>query len=300
MSMRNEDTKEKLDLKLITPTKYRNKQSKGKKKKKSSLVSILENGIDNNSTGKEDYMGELSLRASPTLENYDLTNCYLCNKSFTTENDNEILMHMSRHYKLELQINFIERPESTWKKNNKCPKCDEYVESEEEFVMHIGVIHQQVLQYIPERLKNTFLRSKVKTNSDFLCPLEHCDRNCDTRQKLLLHLLMNHYEQKLTEEFGKSFEKNNGQCLICDRKLPLNKTGYLKHIGVEHELVIEYLEKDTSVRYIPLEIYQKPIINENSRTMESRAPNLLSNLNTFVEENIPVTDIRSCLDSDSE
>ena len=52
-------------------------------------------------------------------------------------------------------------------------------------------------------------------------------------------------------------ETNDGQCIICDRKLPLNRTGYLKHIGVDHELVIEYLEKDASVRYIPLEIYKK-------------------------------------------
>ena len=61
-------------------------------------------------------------------------------------------------------------------------------------------------------------------------------------------------------------ESNDGQCIICDKKLPLNRTGYLKHIGVEHEVVIEYLEKDASVRYIPLEIYKKQN-NEKSKKL---------------------------------
>ena len=46
------------------------------------------------------------------------------------------------------------------------------------------------------------MKAKVIKDTSFVCPLEHCDRSCETREKLLLHLLMNHYEEKLTKEFG--------------------------------------------------------------------------------------------------
>eukprot|EP00092_Neocalanus_flemingeri_P031369 GFUD01034071.1.p1 GENE.GFUD01034071.1~~GFUD01034071.1.p1 ORF type:complete len:282 (-),score=49.53 GFUD01034071.1:2-820(-) len=266
---------------------------------------IKQNGPHDDNTGKESYMSELELKASLSLDNYDLTNCYLCNKNFILDSEEEVLIHMSSHYKLELQRTYIDRPDSTWRSNNKCPKCDKYVQCPDAFVMHIGVTHQQVLQYIPERLKNTFIKAKVVKDSPLICPLEHCDRSCETRQKLLLHLLMNHYEEKLMKDFGEAFETDDGQCLICDRKLPSNKTGYLKHIGVEHELVIEYLEKDASVRYIPLEIYQTQSnlsTNKNGCINEDKRAQIFNtNLSHPVDENAkPVNNIRSCLDSDSE
>lgn len=304
MLMRLEDTEEKKELKLMTPTKYRTNKSKGKRNKKFEIVEhSKQNDTNDDDPGKVSYMSELDLRASPTLDKYDLERCYLCDKNFTSENDEAILKHMSSHYKLELQFNYIDRPEATWKLNNKCPKCDKYVETADMFVMHIGVIHQQVLQYIPERLKNTFIRAKVIKETPFICPIEYCDRSCETRQQLLLHLLMNHYEEKLTQEFGEASETNDGQCIICDRKLPFNKTGYLKHIGVEHELVIEYLEKDASVRYIPLEIYKKQTdaSADKSKLMDLRAITLNKNVNHTAEESLKqVKDIRSCFDSESE
>lgn len=284
--MRLQGTEEKSELKLMTPTKYRIEKS---------------NATTNHETGdvtlKVDYMNELDLRASPTLENYDLDGCYLCNKNFTSENADAILKHMSSHYKLELQRNYIDRPESAWILNKQCPKCDKYVETADQFVMHMGVIHKQVLQYIPERLKSTFTKTKVMKDPTFICPLEYCDRSCETRQQLLIHLLMSHYEEKITKEFGTASETNDGQCIICDKKLPLNRTGYLKHIGVDHELVIEYLEKDASVRYIPLEIYKK-------QTDASPGKSKLADPGTEAlyksDKNPEEKDIRSCFDSDSE
>ena len=83
-------------------------------------------------------------------------------------------------------------------------------------------------------------------------------------------------------------ESNNGQCFICDRRLPMNRTGYLKHIGVDHELVVGYLEKDASIGCIPLEIYkQQDNLHNIPGGMKSPARNIGN-------------DIRACLDTDSE
>merc|ERR1712126_461335 len=126
-----------------------------------------------------------------------------------------------------------------------CPKCEKYFNTADKFLLHIGVAHKQVLQFIPERLKSNFGKPEVSSiSSEFSCPLEQCNRSCETRKQFLLHLLMDHYEEKLRKEFGEASESKDGQCIICDRRLPLNRTGFLKHIGVDHELVVECLEKD--------------------------------------------------------
>ena len=65
----------------------------------------------------------------------------------------------------------------------------------------------------------------------------------------------------------------------------MNRTGYLKHIGVDHELVVEYLEKDASVQYIPPEIYKKQNDPHDELGRNTKDP---------------VSDIRACLDTDSE
>ena len=92
----------------------------------------------------------------------------------------------------------------------------------------------------------------------------------------------------------------------------MNRTGYLKHIGGDHELVIEYLEKDASVRYIPLEIYKKQTDASPGKSkltifqQEFRIwfAGKLADPGTEAlyksDKNPEEKDIRSCFDSDSE
>ena len=54
-----------------------------------------------------------------------------------------------------------------------------------------------------------------------------------------------------------TFDENHGVCYICDRQLPLNPAGYMKHIGIAYEVVIEYLEKYPKVKHIPPTIYEE-------------------------------------------
>ena len=119
------------------------------------------------------------------------------------------------------------------------------------------------------------------TDKSLHCPFSDCDRTCDSRQKLLLHLLMNHYEEQIIQEFGEgesnrrklsnlklitfvAFGNNHGECLICNKRLPCNLTGYMKHIGVDHEVVIEYMSKDPSLDNINLDIYQRNVKHQDA------------------------------------
>jgi hypothetical protein len=42
---------------------------------------------------------------------------------------------------------------SYWKKLGVCPKCDAEVGDETDFLRHIGVHHQEVIKYIPQRFR---------------------------------------------------------------------------------------------------------------------------------------------------
>ena len=138
ISFRKQEDEVISDMKLITPTKYKTEK---------------ERKAYNGQNEKLSYMNELDLRASPTLDIFELDQCYLCDKKFFTDNPDTILEHMSYHYKLELRRKYIDRPGAVWPQNSQCQKCNEYFNTADKYLIHIGVIHKQVLQFIPERLK---------------------------------------------------------------------------------------------------------------------------------------------------
>jgi len=77
------------------------------------------------------------------------------------------------------------------------------------------------------------------------CPLSNCTRQCVTRMDLLVHLAMAHYLEQLEKQFGTSCGVS--RCCECDQMLPSNKQGYLKHMAVEHEIVMTYVERDLAL-----------------------------------------------------
>ena len=58
--------------------------------------------------------------------------------------------------------------------------------------------HEDIAGYATEyEIKDT------SDESSFTCPFRDCDRNCLSRKKFLLHILMNHYEEQMLEEFAR-------------------------------------------------------------------------------------------------
>ena len=61
--------------------------------------------------------------------------------------------------------------------------------------------HEDIPEYASEYgIKDT------SAESSFTCPFRDCDRNCLSRKKFLLHILMNHYEEQMLEEFARGID----------------------------------------------------------------------------------------------
>jgi len=77
------------------------------------------------------------------------------------------------------------------------------------------------------------------------CPVTDCSRQCNSRNKLLVHLTMTHYLEELEIKFGTGCGVS--QCIECDLMLPSNKLGYIKHMAVEHEMVMTFVKRDLAL-----------------------------------------------------
>jgi len=77
------------------------------------------------------------------------------------------------------------------------------------------------------------------------CPLNNCSRQCSTRKDLLVHLAMVHYLKELEKQFGTGC--GGSRCAQCDVMLPSNKQVYLRHMAVQHEIVMTYVERDMAL-----------------------------------------------------
>jgi len=80
------------------------------------------------------------------------------------------------------------------------------------------------------------------------CPLTNCTRKCRNQEDLQVHLAMAHYMQELEKEFDTGQGEGESRCHRCDKILPSNKQGFMKHMAVEHkDIVMGYVERDMAL-----------------------------------------------------
>ena len=56
-----------------------------------------------------------------------------------------------------------------------------------------------------------------------------------------------HFEFMIEISAVPAFVNSKGRCIICDKKLPQNRIGYLKHVGIDHEVIMMYMKEDPAV-----------------------------------------------------
>jgi len=78
-----------------------------------------------------------------------------------------------------------------------------------------------------------------------MCPLTNCTRQCSTKADLRVHLAMSHYMADLEKEYGTGADMTS--CRKCDKILPKNKLSLIKHMAVDHEVVMMYVERDMAL-----------------------------------------------------
>jgi len=77
------------------------------------------------------------------------------------------------------------------------------------------------------------------------CPLTNCTRQCSNKADLRVHLAMSHYMEELEKEYGTGADMSS--CRKCDKILPNNKLSILKHMAIDHEVVMMYVERDMAL-----------------------------------------------------
>merc|ERR1712168_875231 len=81
----------------------------------------------------------------------------------------------------------------------------------------------------------------------FTCPLKGCERSCETKRLLMLHLALSHFIVKLEEKYiTPEFIDGTGErlCPHCGQLQPPNKLSFIRHIAMEHEDIIELFAAD--------------------------------------------------------
>jgi len=221
------------EISQIKANKLSRKKSVSKKKKKETsegTLSLTSHVKEENST--ENIIEQV---ATPSLE------CFLCDADHTAGGMISLLNHMSDiHYRLEIERTYMTRPGAVWALRKQCPLCDEVVEDWEVFIKHIGVEHRAVEQFMPEKFRFTNEASTIKSESmPHSCILPDCSRQYPNERSLLVHLVMSHYYKQMEDMFEDKFLADTSSCFKCRKTLPSNKVGFMKHLGVDHGVVME-------------------------------------------------------------
>ena len=157
------------------------------------------------------------------------------------------MSHFSDHYKLELEHNYITRPGGSDSSEHKCAECPLIINNKEEYLQHLGVVHRKVEQFLPRKYRlppDPEPVSPEKEKAEFICPIEDCGAGKETKKSYLIHLLMIHFSKEVEAEYKESFkEMNPKKCPECGMALLDNYLGFVKHLAVDHELVLKYVEK---------------------------------------------------------
>lgn len=80
------------------------------------------------------------------------------------------------------------------------------------------------------------------------CPLTNCARQCRSKADLQVHLAMSHYKEELEKDY--ITDCGETRCKVCEKILPGNKQGFLKHMAVDHNVVMDYVERDRALEVL--------------------------------------------------
>ena len=103
-----------------------------------------------------------------------------------------------------------------------------------------------IFQFLPEKYRlpadSLEIEEKEQKEASFRCPVEFCDTEKETKKSLLVHLLMIHYNKEMELEYRDTFRQMKvKRCPECGMALLDNYLGFIKHLAVEHEVVMKYV-----------------------------------------------------------
>lgn len=156
--------------------------------------------------------------------------------------------YSSQEYRLELERNYVDRPGAFWSQTGRCPECDIEISDKRDYTLHIGVVHRAVQQFLPIRYRIPDLGQYEAREMSFPCPLPGCNTNKQTKRALLVHLLIIHYQKDIALLYGPFYKENSRKCPICSAMILQDYITYMKHLAVEHSVVMAFVKRDVGVK----------------------------------------------------
>ena len=106
----------------------------------------------------------------------------------------------------------------------------------------------------------------------FRCPVSNCDSEKETRKALLIHLLMIHFNKDMELEYRETFRGMKvKKCPDCGMALLDNYLYFIKHIAVDHEKVLKYVNEKSG------ETDEEPLAERQQQDEDNISRSLMSN-----------------------
>jgi len=240
--------------------------------------------VQSSRTLKVHYIRHFQLHFQKT---YFTDTCPFCGKKFenvmsaqkhiATDHSDRSLIPLMETAKLWVDKSVILEPNSTRMKRTgvEMKKLDSSIVKK-----HLGDVHVNPESGIERKLN---------------CAIHSCEKVFEKREQFLTHLAISHFWKDLTTEFGDQFKSDALHCPVCKESVNPNmdKTTYYKHLAVNHEIVMKYVQN--SKREEPLVTDKE----QSSKSSTSRAI-LQSSFPRAIVQDEPPNMIQSSSDKDSE
>ena len=144
--------------------------------------------------------------------------------------------------------------------SKSCLYCDKQFHEDmrvDSIVRHLGVSHSMVEQFISPEFHIKKAKAKMLPEKILACCL--CDFKTITRQSLYCHYACGHFQKQIEENYGKETT-----CSICGEHLSGDTWEKLRHIGVTHNFVEEFLDSKYHLKKRDVVVKEKETISETS------------------------------------
>ena len=157
--------------------------------------------------------------------------CNQCD-SFKTSNVKDLLAHLTTEHYADGVAKIKKTPEGF------CPYCFEPVD-DQDFLVHYGVEHEYVLNYLSPEYKHQLGFQKVKPEYSLTYPqCPDCQVEIEDTEEFLQHQT-DHNSAK----FSRLFKQSMGRCMHCEKTF-LSEASFEKHVGVDHMFVVSLMPEE--------------------------------------------------------
>merc|ERR1712059_30682 len=199
-----------------------------------------DNNIDNDpseleiSCKNDDSKVKEEVSSTPSASEFQCRLCPCSRKSRF-----RLLQHYSAaHFRDQLEM---EHGHQFLPDREQCGLCGRKMKNRLFFTLHIGAVHQKVVQFLQEVQNVTPPAEERQNRFSLHCSFPACsDSLFPNKSSLLKHLSVKHFSKQLTSLLKPMFVASH-QCGECGKESSTFQN-YMMHSAITHKLVLDYYE----------------------------------------------------------